>query len=141
MKLTVIIPVFNTEEYLPACLASISAQTARGEMKLILVDDGSTDGSGKLCDDFAASDPDTRVLHTENGGVSRARNAALELVDTPYFGFCDSDDTLEPDYYERLLTAAEKVGADIAFCGMNFDRGEEKRPRPAFRAAGVRTAS
>lgn len=116
MKISVIIPVYNAEPFLPACLDSVLAQTHR-ELEIILIDDGSTDGSGGICDRYAARDSRIRVIHLENGGVSRARNRGLELATGELISFIDSDDTMEPDMYELLVQCMEEHHADISHCG------------------------
>ena len=114
-KISVIVPVYKAEKYLPACLDSIAAQTVFDKIQLILVDDGSPDSCGKICDDFAAMHNNTVVIHKENGGVSTARNAGIDVAHGEYIGFVDADDTIAPDYYENLLRAIENSGCDMAF--------------------------
>lgn len=116
MTISVIIPVYNAEPFLPACLDSVLAQTYR-ELEIILVNDGSTDGSGAICDRYAAMDQRIRVVHQENGGVSRARNRGLELATCEAVSFIDSDDTMEPNMYELLAQLMQKHGTDISHCG------------------------
>lgn len=116
MKISVIIPVYNVEPFLPACLDSVLAQSHR-DMEIILVNDGSADDSGAICDRYAALDDRIRVLHKENGGVSSARNRGLELATGELISFIDSDDTLDPDMYERLVHYMQVHGADISHCG------------------------
>lgn len=99
--ITVIVPVYNILEYLPRCVQSITAQTYTN-LEILLVDDGSTDGTGALCDRLAEGDARIRVFHKENGGSSSARNLALDHASGEYIGFVDSDDYIEPDMYERL---------------------------------------
>lgn len=101
---TVIVPVYNILEYLPRCVHSITAQSYR-HLEIILVDDGSTDGTGELCHRLAAEDGRIRVYHKENGGSSSARNLALKEARGEYVGFIDSDDFIEPDMYQRLVDA------------------------------------
>ena len=96
--ITVIVPVYNIEDYLPRCVHSITAQTYR-HLEIILVDDGSTDGTGLLCDRLAEEDERIRVYHKENGGSSSARNLALAHANGEYVGFVDSDDYIAPDMY------------------------------------------
>lgn len=100
--ITVIVPAYNIPEYLPRCIHSITAQTYRN-LEILLVDDGSTDGTAELCNSLAAQDGRIRVFHRENGGTSRARNLALKHATGEYVGFVDSDDYISPDMYERLL--------------------------------------
>lgn len=102
--ITVIVPVYNILDYLPRCVHSIMAQTY-GNLEVILVDDGSTDGTGELCDKLAQEDNRIRVYHKENGGSSSARNLALEKARGEYVGFVDSDDYIGPDMYRRLMEA------------------------------------
>lgn len=114
-KISVIVPIYNVEAYLPACLDSLSSQTFQN-FELILVDDGSSDRSGVICDDYAAEHPNTRVLHQANAGVSQARNNGVATAQGEYIAFIDSDDLVTPDYLEYLLDLAEKYHADIS-CG------------------------
>ena len=109
MKISVIVPVYNCEQYLPALLDSVLAQTYQN-FEIILVNDGSRDGSGTICDAYAAQDSRIRVIHQENGGVSRARNRGLELAAGDAVSFIDSDDILEPDMYELLAEGIVKYG-------------------------------
>ena len=103
---SIIVPAYNCIESLECCVGSIRQQTYTN-FELMLVDDGSTDGSGELCDKLAAEDTRIRVIHKPNGGVSSARNAGIDAVTGEYITFCDSDDYLEPDYLETLVQAAE----------------------------------
>jgi glycosyltransferase involved in cell wall biosynthesis len=111
--ISVIIPVYNAEKYLARCVESILAQTHR-ELEAILVDDGSSDGSGALCDAFAARDPRVRVIHKANGGVSAARNDGIEAARGEFLAFCDNDDFYAPGMLARLLEMCMENGADIA---------------------------
>lgn len=104
--ISVIIPVYNIMEYLPRCVHSVTAQTYTN-LEILLVDDGSTDGTGRLCDELASEDSRICVYHKENGGSSSARNLALGEAKGEYVGFVDSDDYIEPEMYERLLRAAQ----------------------------------
>ena len=117
-RLAVIVPVYNVENLLPRCLDSILAQTYR-DFTLILVNDGSTDGSGKICDGYAEKDERIRVIHKENGGLSSARNEGIELqkkLDNDLIAFVDSDDYIDPEMYGTMINALDKSGADIAVC-------------------------
>ena len=114
--ITVIVPVYNIMEYLPRCVHSITAQTFKN-LQIILVDDGSTDGTADLCDKLASEDSRIKVYHKENGGSSSARNMGLKHAEGAYVGFIDSDDYIEPDMYEKLCAAIEKSGAYIAQVG------------------------
>jgi glycosyltransferase involved in cell wall biosynthesis len=113
--LSIIVPIYNVERYLPACMNSILAQSY-ADFELILVNDGSPDRCGVICDAYAAKDSRIRVIHKENGGVSSARNAGIEAAKGEYIGFIDPDDEIEPGMYETLLENVLKHGADIAVC-------------------------
>lgn len=101
---SVIVPVYNGERFLEKCVKSVLGQTY-SDIQLILVNDGSSDGSAALCDGFAAGDSRVKVIHQKNAGVSAARNAGLELAAGEYIGFVDADDTIAPDTYEKALKA------------------------------------
>lgn len=113
--ISVIVPVYNVEDYLDRCINSIINQTYNN-LEIILVDDGSTDSSGKLCDDYALKDDRIKVLHKENGGVSSARNAGLDVASGDYIGFVDSDDMLESNMYELLINNAKSFGVKVSCC-------------------------
>ena len=115
-KVSLIIPVYNTVNYLRRCLESAVSQTYRN-MEIICVDDGSTDGSEKIVDEFAMRDKRVTVIHQENRGESHARNVGLRTADGDYIGFMDCDDWIEPDMYECLVTALENEDADMAIAG------------------------
>lgn len=119
--ISVIIPVYKVEKYLPGCVDSVLAQTHR-ELEVILVDDGSPDNCGAICDEYAAKDPRIKVIHQPNLNVSAARNAGLELATGEYFAFVDSDDSIEPAMYERMLAVMEEYQADIVECGHRWIR-------------------
>ena len=114
-EISVIVPVYNVEKYLPRCLDSILAQTFR-DFELILVDDGSTDASGAICEEYAARDSRIRVLHQENQGQAAARNRALDIAQGEYIGFVDSDDYIHPQMFEILMRNAWAHDADISVC-------------------------
>ena len=115
--ISVIIPVYNTKPYLNACVESVVGQTYR-ELEIILVDDGSTDGSGELCDEWAKKDPCIQVIHKANGGQGEARNMGMEIAAGEYIGFVDSDDVISPRMYETLIAAMEQYHADMVQCAM-----------------------
>ena len=100
-NVSLIIPVYNVEQYLPKCLESIAAQTLKG-FEVILVDDGSTDHSLEILRGFARRFPNTCVIHQENGGVSKARNAGIQAARGEYIAFMDSDDYIAPLYLQML---------------------------------------
>lgn len=114
-KVSVIIPVYNAEKYLAEAIDSVLSQTYRN-LEIILVDDGSTDGSGEYCDHIKEMDCRVRVFHTENAGVAEARNFALERINGDYVVFIDSDDLVKPDYIENMVRAAEKWNAHLVVC-------------------------
>lgn len=114
--LTIIVPVYNILEYLPRCVHSITAQTYEN-LEILLVDDGSTDGTGELCDELAKEDSRIRVLHKPNGGSSSARNMAIEQAKGEYLGFVDSDDYIEPDMYQRLYEGIVRYQVPMAQIG------------------------
>ena len=101
---SIIVPVYNARRYLHRCVASILEQSLQ-DIQLILVDDGSADGSGTLCDEFAAKDSRVTVLHQKNAGVSAARNAGLAVAKGEFVGFVDADDAITPDAYEQAVDA------------------------------------
>ena len=99
--ISIIVPVYNTKEYLPKCVQSLVEQTYRN-LEILLVDDGSTDETGALCDKLALTDDRIRVIHKENGGSSSARNVGISQAAGSFLGFVDSDDYVDADMYERL---------------------------------------
>lgn len=111
-KISVIVPVYGVEMFLPQCIESILNQTF-SDFELILVDDGSPDNCGKMCDQYAQNDKRIIVIHKENEGVSVARNVALEIASGDYITFCDSDDYYRKDWLEKLVTTAQLNDADI----------------------------
>ncbi len=115
-QVSVIVPVYNVAPYLDRCVRSLLAQTLR-DFELILIDDGSTDGSSARCDDWAVADSRVRAVHQENRGLSAARNAGMRAALGEYFSFVDSDDWVEPCFLEQLVHAIKATGADIAACG------------------------
>ena len=112
-KVSVIVPVYNVKDYLERCVKSIIAQTERN-IQIILVDDGSTDGSGLICDKLAETDDRINVLHKKNGGLSSARNFGIQFAKCEFICFIDSDDIISPHYVEHLLYLNEKHGCDIS---------------------------
>ncbi len=114
--ISIVIPVYNVDQYLAKCMDSLLSQTLR-EMEFILVDDGSEDESGALCDQYAQMDPRVHVFHKANGGVSSARNEGLKHVRGQYLAFVDPDDWVEPYAFERLVCDAQTHQADVVFFG------------------------
>lgn len=121
--ISVIIPVYNTELFLERCVESICAQTYEN-LEIILVEDGSTDTSGNLCDQYAAKDCRVQVIHQKNGGVSSARNAGLKIAKGEYITFFDSDDYAEKNMLQKLLELKKSSKAEIASCA--FRKEKEK---------------
>lgn len=113
--ISIIVPIYNAGEHLALCIESIERQTI-ADKEIILVDDGSTDGSGSVCDGFEEKYRDIRVIHKENGGPSSARNEGLRNASGTYVGFIDSDDYIEKDMYESLLRAMKKEGCAVGCC-------------------------
>lgn len=124
---SVIVPVYNVEKYLAQCLDSIRAQTLTG-WECIIIDDGSTDSCPAICDSFAAADARFRVIHTENGGLSAARNVGLRNARGSYIAFVDSDDWVDPDFLQSLLGLIEETGADVAQVGIMREYVGASRP-------------
>lgn len=121
-KFSLIVPIYRIEEYLPKCIESVLAQTYQ-DYELLLVDDGSPDGSGKICDAYAAKYPDKlRVIHQPNGGAGAARNHGIELSTGEYLLFVDGDDYLSDNLLEDLAAAIEKTDADLVMFGAAVER-------------------
>ncbi len=114
-RISVIVPVYKAEAYLSQCVESILGQTF-SDLELLLIDDGSPDASGAMCDRFAEMDSRVRVIHKENGGVSTARNAGLDAATGEYIAFVDSDDWIEPDMYAAIMEKVVEFGCDVVLC-------------------------
>ena len=115
--ISVIVPVYNVEKYLDACVESIVNQTYK-ELEIILVDDGSLDRCPEMCDEWAKKDSRIKVIHKENGGQGEARNFGIEIAEGDYIGFVDSDDVIRPEMYDNLLKEMFVRGADMIQCAM-----------------------
>lgn len=115
IEISIIVPVYNLEEYLPKCVDSILGQTFTN-FELILVNDGSTDNSGELCDAYARIDSRVKVIHKENGGVASSRNAGLVIAEGNYIGFVDNDDYINEHMFEILYKNAKHYSSDIVVC-------------------------
>ena len=126
-EVSIIVPVYQVEKYIRQCVDSILAQTFT-DFELILVDDGSKDKSGEICDEYAGMDERVKVIHKENGGLSDARNRGMDHAAGKYFMFVDSDDYIAPTMVERLYTRIICENADIAACNFlfTFDNAREK---------------
>lgn len=118
-QISVIVPVYKAEKYIESCVRSILAQTC-GDFELILVEDGSPDRSGEICDALAKEDTRIRVIHKENGGAATARNAGLDVAKGEYIAFIDGDDCVHPKYLEFLLALQKETNADFAMCHYDF---------------------
>lgn len=116
-KVSVIVPLYNVEKYLRPCLDSLLNQTLK-DIDIICVNDGSTDNSLEILREYAKKDARIKILDRKNGGRSVARNEGLEIVDTPYVMFCDSDDIYHPTMCERMVNAIDEQGVDLAICGI-----------------------
>lgn len=123
-KISVIVPVYNVEPYLRQCVDSILAQTYR-YLEVILIDDGSTDGSGLICDEYEDADRRVKVLHGQNYGVAVARNRGIEAACGELIAFVDADDYLSPTMFERMADAIVRTGADMAACGERIVRRDD----------------
>lgn len=124
--ISIIIPVYNVEEYVKKCVESLCNQTYKN-IEIILINDGSEDASGAVCDELKKTDDRIIVLHQDNAGVSKARNAALDIMSGEFLTFIDADDYVSPDFIERLYRAIKDTNADISTCGhvrVNFDGTE-----------------
>lgn len=119
MEVSIIIPVFNSQEFLDRCIQSVLAQTFRS-FEVLLINDGSTDKSGKICDFYAATDKRIKVFHVKNGGVSAARNLGLEKAKCEYVAFIDSDDSVHSEYIGELYHTAKAMDSDIVCSGYTY---------------------
>ena len=136
VKVSIIVPVYKVEKYLERCLGSISAQTFR-DFELLLVDDGSPDRCGEICEAFAKTNDYTTVIHQANQGLSAARNNAVPHARGQYITFIDSDDFVTPDYLEYLVGLAEKYKADVSVGGRVYQYDDKEPAEPkAERSSG-----
>lgn len=125
--ISIIIPVYNVEKYLSECLDSVITQTYEN-LEILLINDGSTDGSGKICDEYAQKDSRIKVIHKENGGVSSARNMGLDLAQGEYIAFIDSDDRVKREYIQKLYEKVKIENAEVCLCHFShFVGGETKK--------------
>lgn len=123
--ISIIVPVYKVEKYLSKCVESILAQTF-ADFELILVDDGSPDSCGSICDEYALKDSRIKVIHKKNGGLSDARNAGIVVAKGEYLAFIDSDDYIAPDMYETLYNLAQTHCADMVVCDAVLVKEEEE---------------
>lgn len=124
--ISIIIPVYNCGDLLSDCLDSVVNQTYKN-LEIVIVDDGSTDGSGEICDKYAQKDCRIKVIHKKNEGASVARNVALDLIQGEYVGFVDGDDTIELNYYEILHGLMHKENVDAVLCNLWFFECEQEK--------------
>lgn len=120
---TISVPVYNVEKYLAKCLENLINQSLQ-DIEIILVDDGSTDNSGRICDEFAQIDKRIVVIHKENGGLASARQAALDIASGVYFCACDADDWAELSMYEKMYRRAVETNADVVICDYVSEYGD-----------------
>jgi len=132
VDISIIVPVYNTGKYLSECVGSIIAQTIFNQTEVILVNDGSSDHSPQICNEYAQKYKNISVIHQNNAGVSAARNNGMKRAEGKYIGFVDSDDYIHPEMFERLFKLAEETNADMSFCGFVFcyPEGENKTIYP-----------
>lgn len=133
--ISVIIPVYNVERYLNACIDSVLCQTYK-DIEIILVDDGAADGCPDICDAYAKADSRVRVIHKQNGGLSDARNAGIDTAKGKYLLFIDSDDSVSPDHIEYLYRLLTENRADMSVCGV-MQVQEGKSPVPSLHTRSV----
>lgn len=128
--ISVIIPVYNQKDYIEKCIHSMCNQTYKN-LEILLMDDGSTDGSEQICDYFSEKDKRIRVIHKENSGVADTRNTAIKLAQGEFYCFCDADDYVAPNYIEHMYSIITSYDADIAECVYLFayDNGETMRTK------------
>lgn len=131
--ISVIVPIYNVELYLKRCIDSILCQTYEN-LEIILIDDGSTDESGKICDEYQTIDKRIKVIHTKNRGAANARNCGINLAKGEYIGFVDSDDYIKKDMYESLIFSMNEE-IDITCCTREIKRNSQKRNEPVYRCA------
>lgn len=134
-KVSVIVPMYNVERYLDQCVCSLFAQTLR-DIEIILVDDGSPDACGRMAEEYAKRDNRVKVVHRPNGGLGPARNSGMEVATGEYIGFVDSDDWVEPQMYEELVTTADKAHTEVCFSGMQVMNNGVKGDRNVNPFAG-----
>lgn len=132
--LSVVVPVYNVEKYLKICVESILVQNV-ASMEILLIDDGSTDGSGDICDILAQSDARIKVVHQQNMGVSAARNCGVKMAKGKYLSFVDSDDFLNANMYTTMISIAEANHTDIVICGVEY-KTHEKTNFSAYSSSG-----
>lgn len=121
--ISIIVPVYKVEHYLEACLNSITGQTYKN-LEIILVDDGSPDNCGTICDEFAQKDSRIKVIHQENRGLSEARNSGMDIMTGSFFAFVDSDDIISPLFFEILYSILKRNNTDISMCEIAYNEDD-----------------
>ena len=129
-KVSIIVPVYNTKNYLRECVDSLIGQTLQ-DIEIILVDDGSTDGSSEICDEYALTDARIKVIHKPNGGLSSARNCGMDAADGEYFAFVDSDDVCDSKMYEHMVSVADEKNVKMVICSANYWSDNCVQPIPS----------
>lgn len=124
--ISIVIPIYNVEKYITKCIESVRQQTYK-DVEIILVDDGSPDNCGKICDNYVSLDSRIQVIHKQNGGLSDARNKGIDIARGNYIVFVDSDDFIEPTFIEELYDALVKNNAEISICNINIIDEENKK--------------
>ncbi len=130
-KVSIIVPIYNTEKYLKTCLDSIVNQTYKN-LEVILVDDGSTDNSGKIIDEYAKKDSRIKAIHQKNAGQSAARNIGLKKATGDFISFIDSDDRVDKDFISELLAPYQNGNTSITVCGRHYEMLRQKYRKTVF---------
>ena len=130
-KVSIIVPIYNTEKYLKACLDSIINQTYQN-LEIILIDDGSTDNSGKIIDDYAKKDKRIKAIHQKNAGQSAARNRGLKEASGEYISFIDSDDKVDRNFIKYLIAPYQESDTSITVCGRHYEMLHQKYRKTVF---------
>lgn len=130
-KVSVIIPVYNVEKYLRQCLDSVINQTLK-DIEIICVNDGSTDNSPQILEEYAAKDNRIKIINKTNGGLSSARNAGMEVAQGEFIGFVDSDDYLDLNFYESLYNRAKETNSDIVVCEYIYRFKDKSKTKKVF---------
>lgn len=136
MKISIIVPIYNVEIYLEKCINSILNQTL-SDFELIMVNDGSTDRSGEICDKYGMIDSRIKIIHKKNGGLSSARNAGLDVARGEYIGFVDSDDYIDKQMYEKMIEKSIKSNSDIVICDMKYNLNGKDISQTQFKDFGI----
>lgn len=134
--ISIIVPVYNVEKHLSKCIESIIDQTY-SNLEIILIDDGSTDNSGKICDKYAVNDERIKIIHKENSGVSKARNLGINSAHGEYISFVDSDDYVDKDYIRDMFLQVKQDGTQLSICNMMIDKNGKYSVRYSYDLNGV----